>query len=59
MEDEVTRGTCGTCKHAAISYQGIECRIVAPTVDYKSGYRRFPRMFESDWCARFKGVDHE
>lgn len=54
MEDKEVRGTCSTCKHGAEDYQGLECRVAAPTVDYKSGYRRFPRMFGDDWCSRFK-----
>lgn len=59
MENKETRGTCSTCKHAAETYQGLECRVAAPVVDYKSGYRRFPRMFDSDWCSRFKGADND
>lgn len=59
MEDEVTRGTCSKCKHAAMGHHGIECRVAAPTVDYKSAYRRFPLMFAHDWCARFKEAGDE
>lgn len=58
MVDKETRGTCITCKYVAEGYDGLECRVVAPTVDYKSSYRKFPRVFEHDWCARFKEADN-
>ena len=54
MEDKEVRGTCETCKYSAEAHTGLECRVGAPAVDYKSGYRRFPVMLDSDWCSRFK-----
>lgn len=61
MADNEVRGTCEACKHSEYSYtfEGLECRVGAPVYDYKSSFRRFPRMMPHDWCSRFKAREGE